>query len=74
MAADAAAVAVTSENVRSPGAISLRSGWPSDTRVIVGLIPALRVRSRTSPVWLSSIIVTTVPAAPARAVRPERCR
>ena len=37
-------------------------------------MPALRVRSRTSRTCSSSIIVTTVPSLPARAVRPERCR
>ena len=40
--------------------------------VMVGVMPALRVRSRTSRTWASSIIVTTVPSAPARAVRPDR--
>ena len=43
-------------------------------RVTVGLMPAARVRSRTSRTWSSVISVITVPAAPARAVRPERCR
>ena len=41
---------------------------------MVGLMPALRVRSRTSRTCASVISVTTVPDAPARAVRPERCR
>ena len=39
-------------------------------RVVVGLMPAARVRSRTSRTWSSVISVTTVPSAPARAVRP----
>ena len=33
------------------------------TLVVVGLMPALRVRSRTSRIWSSIISVTTVPAA-----------
>ena len=35
---------------------------------------ALRVSACTSPACSSVISVITVPAAPARAVRPERCR
>ncbi len=63
-----------STKVRSPGASRLSIGCFASTRVVVGLTPALRVRSRTSRTWSSVISVTTVPDAPARAVRPERCR
>ena len=47
-----------------------RTAEPGDR----GFTPALRVSSRTSETWSSVISVTTVPSAPARAVRPERCR
>lgn len=33
---------------RVPGAISARSGWPAFRRVVVAVIPALRVSIRTS--------------------------
>ena len=49
--------------------------WPGpETRVVVGWILAARVSVRTSLTCWSVISVMTVPAAPARAVRPERCR
>ena len=60
--------------VRSPGAMSWSRLCPAETRVMVGWIPALRVRSRTAETCSWSTIVTTVPDAPARAVRPDRCR
>ena len=47
---------------------------PGDTRTVVGLMPARLVSSRTSACWSGVATVTTTPAAPARAVRPERCR
>ena len=49
------------EGRRSPGASSARRGWPGRNRVVVGVMPALRVRSRTSATWSSVISVTTVP-------------
>ncbi len=59
---------------RSPGAMVLSIGWRASTLVVVARIPALRVRSRTSRTWSSVMSVTTLPDAPARAVRPERWR
>ena len=50
------------------------STLPGTTRVNVGLMPAWRVSAVTSRDWSAVAIVTTMPAAPARAVRPERCR
>ena len=38
-----------------------------------GVTPALRIRARTSAAWAVVCTVTTVPAAPPRAVRPDRC-
>ena len=62
-------------STRSPGASSASIGWLGpETFVVVGEILAARVRSRTSLTCWSVISVMTVPAAPARAVRPERCR
>ena len=63
-----------STNTRSPGANSARNGWLGATRVVVGLMPACLVSARTERRCLSVINVTTVPDAPARAVRPERWR
>ena len=62
-------------STRSPGASCASTGWLGpEIFVVVGEILAARVRSRTSLTCWSVISVTTVPAAPARAVRPERCR
>ena len=49
-------------------------GWLRWILVVVGWMPALRVRSRTSLTCSSIIRVMTVPLLPARAVRPLRCR
>src|SRR3954471_19585960 len=51
--------------------ISRAPGLIADTS---GLIPAWRASVRTSPAWSGVAMVTTAPSAPARAVRPERCR
>ena len=56
-----AASTTGSEKVRSPGASSRSSGWSASSRVVVGEMPALRVRSRTSRTWSSVISVMTVP-------------
>src|SRR4051812_17354820 len=70
----AGATAPGAVSTRSPGASSVSSASPGRVFVVVGLTPALRVRSRTSRCWSSVIRVITVPCAPARAVRPDRCR
>ena len=52
-------------------------GWgafASTEVVTIGLMPAALVIERTSLRCSGVITVTTTPAAPARAVRPERCR
>lgn len=43
-------------------------------RSMPALIPAFLISIRTSFPCSGSTRVTTVPAAPARAVRPDRCR
>ena len=48
--------------------------YPTAAAAIGQVMPALRVSCRTSSTWSSVIRVITVPVAPARAVRPERCR
>ena len=63
-----------SRNTRSPGASSARKSSSGVTRVVVGSMPALLVSARTLRRWLSVMRVMTVPVAPARAVRPERCK
>ena len=63
------------DRIRSPGASWASTGWVEPLiRVVVALIPAARVRSRTSRTCSLVISVMTVPALPARAVRPERWR
>ena len=55
-------------------AIERSSGELGVTVAARGTTPALRMRERTSAAWAWTWMVITVPAAPARAVRPERCR
>src|SRR3954451_16664335 len=72
---DEGVVSSEPESTRSPGASSASTGWAEPViRVVVALMPAARVRSRTSRTCSRVIKVTTVPALPARAVRPERWR
>ena len=63
----------TTYSARGPVSES-SSGAPGETRTIVGVIPARRVSTWTSERCASVCTVTTTPEAPARAVRPERCR
>ena len=55
-------------------AILLIDGWPGVTGMVAAAMPACFISLRTSSACSGSITVTTVPPAPARAVRPERCR
>jgi len=61
------------DGTRSP-AIERSSADPGVTVAVSGTTPAFRIRSRTARAWAGSWRVITVPAAPARAVRPDRCR
>lgn len=61
-------------NERSPGTSSASEASPGRSLLVRGVMPARRVRARTLATWSSVIKVITVPFAPARAVRPERCR
>ena len=62
------------ESTRIPGASSANIGCVAPLiRVVIGAMPAARVSNRTSCACSLVMIVTTVPALPARAVRPERC-
>jgi hypothetical protein len=47
---------------------------PGTTAAVVGRIWAWRMSVRTSPRVSGVLTVMTVPVAPARAVRPDRCR
>ncbi|MFP5375342.1 MAG: hypothetical protein ACLGIO_00980 [Acidimicrobiia bacterium] len=47
---------------------------PGATEAVAGRMPALRAIACTSPRWSGVARETTTPSAPARAVRPERCR
>lgn len=50
------------------------SAAPGPMRADAGRMPAWRIMVATSRDWSGRITVTTVPLAPALAVRPERCR
>ena len=47
---------------------------PGRTLTVSGRMPACLASVRTSAVWSGVARVTTVPPAPARAVRPDLCR
>ena len=55
-------------------AISASSSDVGPTAATIGTTSALRIRVRTSPVCAGVCRVITMPLAPARPVRPERCR
>src|ERR1700722_9255497 len=55
-------------------AIERSSADPGVTLALSGTTPAFRIRSRTAAAWAGVCRVITVPAAPALAVRPDRCR
>ena len=50
------------------------SAEPGLTVAASGLTPARRISPRTSAAWAGLCRVMTTPSAPARAVRPDRCR
>ena len=54
------------------GAISRSTAEPGPARDVRGLTPALRISVRTSATCAAVCTVTTMPSAPARAVRPDR--
>lgn len=55
-------------------AISRTASCPAYTATVVALMSALRCNWIMVRDWAGSANATTVPVAPARAVRPERCR
>src|SRR5579884_1428532 len=55
-------------------AITRTAGWPELTVVRMGATAAAAWIRATSLAWCVSTNEMTVPVAPARAVRPERCR
>lgn len=67
------ASATTTRGALGP-AISVITRSPTRTSLCVGLMAARRISSATSRRWSCVAMVTTTPAAPARAVRPDRCR
>jgi hypothetical protein len=71
--ADGPDATVVSRGAAGPRSAPIR--WsPGATDARSGRIPAWRVSLWTSVAWSPVTMVTTIPAAPARAVRPERWR
>src|SRR6266545_7362983 len=69
----AAGAARTARPAGGP-AMERSSAEPGLTLAVRGDTPAWRIRPRTSPACAGLCTVITTPAAPARAVRPDRCR
>jgi hypothetical protein len=61
--------------IGTPDSATARTAWwPTTTGVVSALTPAAVNMRATLRRWLFSTRESTVPLAPARAVRPERCR